>query len=64
MAQIFSDPITAGVVGALAYTFLPSLNIHNVGEIHLLGFSIQRLRGKSFEISRCVSISPLFSKYD
>ena len=41
-----------------------SLNIHNVRKIHLLGFSIQRLWGKSLEISRSVSIGPLFSKYD
>ena len=40
-----------------------SLNIQNMRKIHLLGFSIQRLWGKSFEISRKFSIGPLFSKY-
>ena len=39
-----------------------SLNIQNMRKIHLLGFSIQRLWGKSLEISRNVSIGPLFSK--
>ena len=39
-----------------------SLNIQNMRKIHLLGFSIQRLWGKSLEISRNSSIGPLFSK--
>ena len=39
-----------------------SLNIQNMREIHLLGFSIQRLWEKSLEISRNFSIGPLFSK--
>ena len=38
------------------------LYIHNVRKIHLLGFSVQRLWGKSLKISRSVSIGPLFSK--
>ena len=38
------------------------LYIHNVRKIHLLGFSVQRLGGKSLKISRSVSIGPLFSK--
>ena len=33
-------------------------------KIHLLGFSIQRLWGKSLEISRNFSMGPLFSKFD
>ena len=39
-----------------------SLNIQNMRKIHLLGFSIQRLWEKSLEISRNLSIGPLFSK--
>ena len=39
-----------------------SLNIQNMRKIHLLGFSIQRLWGKSLEISRNFSIGPSFSK--
>ena len=39
-----------------------SLNIENMRKIHLLGFSIQRLWEKSLEISRNLSIGPLFSK--
>ena len=38
------------------------LYIHNVRKIHLLGFSAQRLWGKSLKFSRSVSIGPLFSK--
>ena len=38
------------------------LYMHNVRKIHLLGFSVQRLWGKSLKISRSVSIGPLFSK--
>ena len=38
------------------------LNVHNVRKIHLLGFSVQRLWGKSLKISRSVAIGPLFSK--
>ena len=38
------------------------LYIHNVRKIHLLGFSVQRLWGKSLKIYRSVSIGPLFSK--
>ena len=38
------------------------LYIHNVRKIRLLGFSVQRLWGKSLKISRNVSIGPLFSK--
>ena len=41
-----------------------SLNIHNVWKIHLLGFSIQRLWGKSLVLSRIFSMGPLLSKYD
>ena len=33
-------------------------------KIHLLGFSIQRLLGKSLEISSNFSIGPLFSQFD
>ena len=40
------------------------LCIHNVRKIHLLGFSVQRLWGKTLKISRSVSIGPLFSNYD
>ena len=39
-----------------------SQNIQNMRKICLLGFSIQRLWGKSLKISRNVSIGPLFSK--
>ena len=39
-----------------------SLNIQNMRKIHLLGFSVQRLWGKSLKISRSISIGPLFSK--
>ena len=39
-----------------------SLNIQNMRKIHLLGFSIQRLCGKSLESSRNFSTGPLFSK--
>ena len=38
------------------------LYIHNVRKIHLLGFSVQQLWGKSLKMTRSVSISPLFSK--
>ena len=38
------------------------LYIHNVRKIHLLGFSVQQLWGKSLKISMSVSIGPLFSK--
>ena len=38
------------------------LYIQSMRKIHLLGFSIQRLWGKSLEISRNFSIGPLFSK--
>ena len=38
------------------------LNIQNMRENHLLGFSIQRLWAKSLEIARNFSIGPLFSK--
>ena len=41
-----------------------SLNIQNIRKIYLLGFSIQRLWGKSLEISRNFSMGPFFSKYD
>ena len=34
------------------------LYIHNVRKIHLLGFSVQRVWGKSLKISRSVSIGP------
>ena len=37
-----------------------SLNIQNIRKIYLLGFSIQRLWGKSFEISRNFSMVPYF----
>ena len=40
------------------------LCIQNMRKIHLLGFSIQRLWGKSLEISRNFSMGPLFSKFD
>ena len=40
------------------------LCIQYVRKIHLLGFSIQRLWGKSLEISRNFSMGPLFSKFD
>ena len=40
------------------------LNIQNMRKIFLVGFSIQRLWGKSLEISRNFSMGPLFSKYD
>ena len=39
-----------------------SQNIKNVRKIHFLGFSIQQLWGKSLEISRSISIGPLFSR--
>ena len=39
-----------------------SLNIQNMRKIHFLGFSKQRLWGKSLEISRNFSIGPLFLK--
>ena len=39
-----------------------SLNIQNMRKIHLLGFSIQRLWGKSLEISGNFAFGPLFSK--
>ena len=35
-----------------------SLNIQNIRKIYLLGFSIQRLWGKSLEISRNFSMGP------
>ena len=35
-----------------------SLNIQSMRKIHLLGFSIQRLWGKSLEISRNFSVGP------
>ena len=41
-----------------------SLNFQNMRKICLLGFSIQRLWGKSLKISRNFSMGPLFSKYD
>ena len=41
-----------------------SLNIQNMRKIYLLGFSIQRLWEKSLEISRNLSMGPLFSKYN
>ena len=41
-----------------------SLSIQNIRKIYLLGFSMQRLWGKSLEISRNFSMGPLFSKYD
>ena len=37
-------------------------NIKNIRKIHLLGFSIQRLWGKSFKISKRFCISSIFSK--
>ena len=40
------------------------LRIQNMRKIHLLGFSIQRLWGKSLETSRNFSMGPLFSKFD
>ena len=38
------------------------LHIHNVRKIHLLGFSVQRVWGKSLKISRSVSYWCLFFK--
>ena len=35
-----------------------SLNIQNIRKMYLLGFSIQRLWGKSLEISRNFSMGP------
>ena len=40
------------------------LCIQSMRKIHLLGFSIQRLWGKSLEISRNFYVGPLFLKYD
>ena len=40
------------------------LCIQSMRKIHLLGFSIQRLLGKSLEISSNFSIGPLFSQFD
>ena len=38
------------------------LYIHNVRKIHLLGFSVQRVWGKSLKISRSVSFWSLIFK--
>ena len=41
-----------------------SQNIKNMRKIYVLGFSVQRLWGKSLEISRSFSVGPLSSKYN
>ena len=40
------------------------LHIQSMRKIHLLGFTIQRLWGKSLDISSNFSIGPLSSKYN
>ena len=40
------------------------LYIQSMRKVHLLGFSIQRLWGKSLEIFSNFSIGPLLSKYN